>query len=353
MIDYFILDTSYRKSRVLDQYISMIWHEKYDDVGEFQLMYNEELFKKTGIAIGTRIGNSKTNVVMTVRSITRKHEEHQGFIYTIEGLSLQYILSYRAIFGGSAKPNLKLSGSMGKIICNAVASCFVEGTTYFTYDAIPYFYCLDETNSVEMMRAELQPKGLLETVKELAAIKDMGFEVYPRESGVGYHFRVYHGQYRNYHLSADFDNVQNEQYLLDDYSFKNVAYVWSKDQTKAIAVGYNDISHTRRSGMARRVLNVAADDIDPTDYATNAEFTEALVFRGKTELAKYKHNYVYDVELVDEKLTYVDHFRLGDLMTFRSGTGGYNQVRVVENMWTHDREGFKSHPTFRMWDSEQ
>ena len=347
MIDYFLLDRQFRRTNVIDQYNSIIWSERYDTVGTFELKFSEtNLPESYTIIPGDYIGNSRSNVKMMVESVSRKLTKDEGVTYTYQGKSLQNLLNQRSIFVGVKNPNFKYRSNLGEIICKAVQICFVPDSVYFPKDAIDGFVVINDSGTVEAISAELKPRNLLDTVLELLPMKNLGFDVYPIESS-GFHFRVYNGKrIRGVRLSVDFDNVISDQHLTDISEHKNVAYVWSGDQTKFTAVYANGPAHMR-DGIDRKVLQVDATDIREEDYDDRAMFVEALQFRGLSELAKCQRWKLYSAEIDPEALIYRKDFFLGDVVEARGLEGRFVEVMFVENTWTHDREGFKSIPTVR------
>lgn len=352
LIDYFLVDRRYEPYRVIDEYNTMSWTERYDDVGEFQLTYSEKEFLNSGVSIGMNISNSKSTTVMTVKSVSRKIEQDGRISYVVEGRSLQNILSYRAIFKGSSNPNLKLKGTLGKVVCDAVKSCFVEGRTFYPHDIVPGFYTVDRSNSNETLTVELKPEELLGVVKNLCSMGDLGFDIIPEDGGSRLGFKVYSGIERSQVISMDFGNLKGEQNYSSDMDYKNVAYVWSADQSRAIATSADGTTTSRFTGLARRVLNIKADDISADEYEDPNEFNNALVSRGRFELARNRKVDLLEAEVVDEKMKYLDDFKLGDILTFRGVDEKYKKVRVSENIWTHDQDGFRSYPTIRNLSNE-
>ena len=347
VIDYFVLDHKFRRTNVIDQYNSMIWSERYDNVGTCELVFHETNRPMNySIVPGVYLGNSKSNVIMKIESVSRKFVKGEGVTFTYRGKSLQNLLSQRAIFVGVKNPNFLYRSNLADTICKVVERCFVRGSTYFPDDAIDGFTVINDAGTVEAISSELKPRNLLETVLELLPMKDIGFEVYPVEP-YGYHFRVYDGAKRQgVMLSVDFDNVTSEQHLTDISEHKNVAYVWSGDQTRFTAAYANDPAELR-DNIDRKVLQVDASDIRAEDYETDALFKEALQFRGLQELAKCKRWKFYDAEIEPNTFTYRKDFFLGDVVKVRGLEGRFVEMMLVENTWTHDREGFKSIPTVR------
>ena len=347
VIDYFVLDYKFRRTNVIDQYESMIWSERYDTVGVCELIFHESnLPQDYAIVPGVYIGNSKSNVIMKIETVTRKFVKGEGVTFTYHGKSLQNILNQRAIFVGVKNPNFRYRSNLADTICKVVEKCFVKGSVYFAADAIDGFKTINDTGTGEAISSELKPRNLLDTVLELLPMKGIGFEVYPVEP-YGYHFRVYDGAKRQgVMLSVDFDNVTSEQYLTDISEHKNVAYIWSGDQTRFTAAYANDPAEMR-DNIDRKVLQVDASDIRAEDYESDALFKEALQFRGLQELAKCKRWSFYDAEIEPGTFTYRKDFFLGDVIKVRGLEGRFSEMMLVENTWTHDREGFKSIPTVR------
>lgn len=344
MIEYYRLDNRFERVKVLEDYSSMLWSERYDAVGSFTIVYSAKDYK-LDLTPGTYLGNSKTRTVMRVTRNERSFSS-EGVVYTISGYSLQHILSQRSLFIGVKNPNLKYRSTLGNVICKAVEVSLVPGAVYFPGDAIDGFQTLNESGTVEALSVELKPSNLLDLVLELLPVKGLGFEIYPIKP-YGFVFRVYDGAKRqNVMMSVDFDNVISDRFISDSKDHKNVAYIWSAEQTRFVVVYANGPS-SERDNLDRKVLQVDASDIRSEDYADPALFKEALMFRGYQELAKYDHVRLYDGEVLGEAIEYGSDYFLGDVIRVRGITGNFVDMKLVENTWAHDRDGFKSIPTVR------
>lgn len=350
MIDFYFLNVDYSRMTIVDQFISMVWTERYDDVGEFELIYSEEHYPDNIVKLGRALGNSKSNVIMLVEQIHRTFSEGETAQVKIKGRSLQSLLMRRSIFVGLANPNLKLVGTTGQILKAATEKCFVTGKTYFPSDAIDGFSVIDDTLSVQRKVAELKPGELLERIKPLMPMKGIGFEVFPKTSTPGYICRFYHGAYRPHILSSDFDSFKGEETLSQNVDFKNIAYVWSGDQTKFVTATYGTSVYLE--GISRRIITIEASDIRAEDYTSGDDFREALYLRGYTELYHLQPKNVFSAEIADNVLSYIDDYNLGDILKYRGRDGEILEVRVTENIWTVDVDGFKSYPTVTTRDAE-
>lgn len=82
---------------------------------------------------------------------------------------------------------------------------------------------------------------------------------------------------------------------------------------------------------------------DPTETAW---LNNALVLRGKDELAKNRSVSAFDGELTFKTgYIYELNYQLGDLVEMRSSNGVTNQMRVTEQIFVSDNEGERAYPT--------
>lgn len=87
-------------------------------------------------------------------------------------------------------------------------------------------------------------------------------------------------------------------------------------------------------------------DYDPieTEWLNNA-----LVLKGKDELAKNRSVSAFDGELVFKTgYIYEINYQLGDLVEMRSSNGVTNHMRVTEQIFVSDNEGERSYPTLEI-----
>lgn len=99
-MDIYILDTDFNKVRVIDNYISLIWNEKYYEPGDFQLtMPFSKIEDFSDICVNNYVRIPDSEYVMIIETINIVTSSEEGYKITISGKDLTSILSRRVTMG--------------------------------------------------------------------------------------------------------------------------------------------------------------------------------------------------------------------------------------------------------------
>lgn len=345
-MEVYIVNSEFDKLTVLDEYESFIWTERYSSYGDFEISLPPG--SKWGwINPGSYIMQSETSKVMRVE--TREEQKNSDGLETtrISGRSLESILDDRAVFPNqSSTTNWSSSGPMGQIIKRLVDFICVDGLGYSSLDIIPGLYTVDETYNTDWIISSAKRQSLYSAIVEMCDSTNLGFSLTLQSSSPQFRFSVYEGTLRDGVIfSSSLENLTEERLILDWSSYKNTAYVWSKDGLRReIVVPKN--GSVLRSGLDRKILHVDATDIDPASM-NEATLVGALQQRGKEELAKHRKTRAFDGKILPGSgFRYQAHYSLGDIITLKDRQGNEYEVRVTEYIWASDGEGMRSYPTF-------
>lgn len=359
-MEVYTLDSLYRRVEVVDKFESLIWTEKFNAFGDFQLTLPSTLESRRLLASGTKLAMNESYRVMTVETTENKIEADGTAMFTVKGRSLEMILEDRVarqtMTSLTTEPKWLISGVPAAVAREVFDHVIRDGSlslddkitllqvgSLFPASSIP-----EPTDEIEV---ELLLMSVYSAVKQVADAYNLGFRLVRNFDMGELYFDIYSGDDRTSSqsikpvviFSPDLDNLQNTTELATSASYKNCAYVFSP-------VGYEIVFpldvDPEVSGFERKVISVSADDITDTDPLIASA---KMIQRGREELAKNRKFAAFDGELnQNAQYKYGIDYNLGDLVEMRNSDGVTNNMQVTEQIFVSDREGERSYPTLSL-----
>jgi len=362
-MELYILDSLLRRERVVDRFESLIWTERYADVGEFELVVHSTPENRTMFVSGVQLAMNRSYRVMTVETIESKTDSEGRALLTVKGVSLEAILDQRVVkktmSSITTEPKWTLTGKPADVARQMFDHVCRSGNLNIG-DKIPFLMpgTIFPEHSIpepfDSITWDQEPDSLLSAVKKICEMYDLGFRLVRNFDASQLYFDIYTGSDRTSSqntlnpviFSPELDNLQNTTELTTIEESKNVAYVFS---SQGFVIVYGDMVDPEVEGFERRVMMVNADDLENNadgTAPTAAQITAYLTQRGREELNQKRSWSAFDGEL-NQNSAYkyeIDYF-LGDLVDMRNVDGVVNKMRVTEQIFVCDREGERAYPT--------
>jgi hypothetical protein len=357
----YMLDSLYQRSIIIEDYDSLIWTERFSDIGDFELKiaatYDSRRKFKPEKTLLQRDGSYR---MMVVEKVEEKTEDDGRTNLKITGRSFERVLDDRVVLSALSNSTDTESWHIGSSPGAIIDFLFIEicqngmldagdiiqyidcGNSIYPPDTIP-----EEENTVWF---SIEPKSLYTVIKGICDQFSMGFRISLQyNSNPPYlEFNHYTGrdlttaQTENTPVvfNASLENLQNPTALKTSDKYKTVAYVLSPVGSAIVTLTFEGYS---ASNVERRVLLVIAKDITDSNPTVAME---QMSQRGAEELAKYARLSMVDGE-VDQYTTYVygQDYHLGDFVEVQNSDGGIEICRVTEHIYVSDGEGERSYPT--------
>ena len=362
-MEIYILDPLYRRIHLFDRYESLIWTERYSEVGDFKLVIESTPSTRTLFKTGVKLGMSHSDRGMIVETVVDKIDEDGRRMLTIDGHSFEKILTDRAAAkkANPADPapmaEWVLTGKPADVARELVFSV-ISPNGLNLYDQLPLLRPSTERYSPEenipepeeVITVKIAPKTLYDALKELCDAWQMGFRLVKPRTQAALYFEIYSGNNRTTGqftrtpvvFSPELDNLQNTTELNTIDQSKNVAYVFSP--AGFLMVQPENVPPDTE-GFDRNVLIVNADDV--TAETPNKD--QVLRQRGLEAIAQAKAIQAFDGEInQNSQYTYGVDYVVGDLVEMRNIDGLTNQMRVTEQIFVSDKEGERSYPTLAL-----
>ena len=352
-MEVYVLDSLFRRVKVIDRFESLIWTERFNSAGDFSLRVRASIDMTSWLQKGVHLAMNESHRVMTVETIELDEDTS---VLTVTGPSLEAVLEDRAAVLRDE------NGFATKWIIEATP---VE-TAKRLFDDICIQGSVDEKDILPMMFSgniivpastipevvdaiisEIEPKSLYEAIKQLATVWVFGFSILRRYDMSQLYFDVYTGNDRS-SAQTDFDpvifsprldNLQNIKSLDTISGTKNVVIVHSE---------FGNYEYTPEDvnvdvdGFERRVLVVAAENI--AEDTPNP--TILMDQQAREALAEHRAFTAFDGEVStrSQHKYGLDYF-LGDIVELQNRDGTSQKMRVTEQIFSSDGEGDKSYPT--------
>ena len=352
-MEFLILDENLNASSVLDTYESILWTDRYNKCGDFEIYTSMSDTVLSRIKQDYYIWTRDSEHVMIVEDIQITSDAEDGNNLIVVGRSLESVLDRRIIWKQTV-----LSGNFQ----NGIKKLLDENVISPTDESrkINNFVFVESTDpAVTSLTLEAQFTGdnLYEAICDLCASKDIGFKITLTDDGK-FAFQLYAGADRTYDqlvnphvvFSPSFENIINSNYLESKKSLKTVTLVagegeGSDRKTKEVA-----ISSGGGSGLGRRELYTDARDISSTTdngTLTEAEYNSQLEQKGKEKLADNTVTKTFEGEMETSKMfVYGEDFFMGDIVQIVNEFGIEAKARVVEMIHSQDENGIDFYPTF-------
>ena len=359
-MELFILDSLFRRKTIVEDYISLVWAERFNEFGDFKVVIPSNYANKVLYKPGLFFGISKSDRIMKLETVEDAEEDGVKTL-TLSGRSIEFILEHRVVWPTnaalSATPSWTISGPPKAIIDSVVSAQLSRsswepnnipnlrlGVSRYPLDTI-----IPPADSIAIRMTE--PTSLYNYIKEIAKNYGLGFRIYkgPQWDDEIY-YDTYSGSDRTLGQSAvppvvfsfDLENLNSWSILKSVEKQFYGCYVFSKYGFDEVYVNGYDASTP--AGINRSIFSIVVTE--PDELTTDSQRQAYRIQKGIEALVSKQDIFVIDGE-VSQNSQYIygtDYF-LGDLVDMRDDTGAINHMRVIEQIFTDDSNGEKAYPT--------
>lgn len=359
-MELYTLDPLLRREYVIDKFESLIWTERFQQFGDFQLDIVSSYKARSQLKTDTYLALNKSNYVMRIESVEDDVNEDGEKILVVKGRSLEALLydrvAYLANTDTTTTPKWTITDVPAEV-CRTIFHDICVTGILDPGDVIPFinegtFMPADTiVEPIDPITVDISPTAVYDAIAQVAQIWNLGFRILRQQDMSKLWFDIYVGSDRTTAqttlpavvFSPEMDNLQNTKELTSIEGAKNVAYVYSPDGFQMVFAAGVD---PEVEGFERHVLAVDANDIT-TESTTDVP--AALQQRGYEELAKNRTYQAFDGEISQSsQYVYGTHYNLGDVVETRNVDGVTNNMRVTEQIFVEDKEGERTYPTLTL-----
>lgn len=349
-MDLLVLNKSLDAFYVLDTYTSLIWTDRYNKYGDFELTLPASSELIDVMQQDYYLYNSRSEHVMIIEQLTIKTDSEEGGTFTVTGRSLESLLDRRIIWGLKS-----LNDTLQNGIKTLLDECLISpSNTNRKIENFAFEASTDPAITELSISAQYTGDNLYDVISGVCEERGIGFKVTLSEDKK-FVFKLYAGVDRSYSqtevpyvvFSPKFDNLISSNYLESRSSLKNVTLVGGEGEGSArryTAVGDS-------VGMNRREMFTDARDISSDtnegEKLTDEEYISQLRQRGKEDLAENVEVVSFEGEAeTTEMFVYGEDFFAGDIVQISNEYGHDTTARVVEVVMSEDESGSSVYPTF-------
>jgi len=349
-MEIYVLDSGLNLSYITDEASSVIWHRKYFEPGEFQVVTILSQENLDAFKIGNFVWLHGQDEVGVIEHIEFRQEKDGSQSMIIVG-SLATGLLRRRIILGTEYINDTVENAMRRIVNNHAVSPADSARD------IPSLVLGELKGYPERITYQVSYANVCDELQRLGQLAGLGYRVLLDYDSKQLIFDVYKGVDRTAGqsvnsravFSTDYENVLEQTYIDSMKDYRNVAIVAGAGE------GAERIIATAGAGIGldRLEIYIDARDLQPVDEMGNPipepEYIELLVNRGLTKLAQYPLNRTYDanINVVSGNLVYRQDFDLGDLVTIKNDQWGVTiDTRITEMEEVYEQTGMDVYATF-------
>lgn len=296
-MELYVLDSLLRRVTVIDQFESMIWTERFFEIGDFEveLFYTPQL--RALLPPGTLLAMSDSFRVMKVELLEQNVGSDGNETLKVSGRSIESMMELRSARNITTplidRPKQTYIGPSIVTIVDNMFYNVCQSNDAFPEDNIPFMSpgtLIPKGNipapvsqaSDGLFRIDVGPNNLYQTISELCQAYRIGFRLVRDYDNSRLLFDVYTGfdrttsqtSYNPVVFSKDLDNLTNTSRVNSISSYKNVAYVYHPHlfhMVRAAGIPANI------SGFARNVLTLDASDIEVDPFELNITSAQQTV----------------------------------------------------------------------------
>lgn len=381
-MEIYILDSLLRAIDIVDEYVSMIWTERYAVKGDFELVTLSTPANRNRFVEDTMLMIPDSKRIMRVKTISDTVDVEKGATLTIKGYELSQIFEERvsasydvsdptmlnAVTYFNGYLPLDLMQTMVWRICISASTWQINSG-----DTIPYLQDMND-HPASLYPADTIPHpsdtviweqkidSLYNAVTDVAKAYDVGYRLYKDPSASKLYFEAYTGVDRTsvqtnnpaVIFSSDMQNLQNTTDYKDSTQHFNVVIAVYEYQNPTEG-GYPP-TLTVSETVADPELAFSSGGFDQkTKFISISQLPEGMELTdvpayltqlGLEELTRSRPTNVYDGE-IDEHADFVYErdYNLGDLVEVRGNDGGAAFMRVEEQIIKYDANGKASYPS--------
>lgn len=380
-MDILVLNKDFETVRVIDDYISIIWTERYARPGEFSLEVHAEDLFKYNLVPGYFLWKKDTKSIMCIEYMKLKTDEVEGNTIVVKGRSMECYLDRRIMVG-----KVIFDETVVRVVVETILNDNIikpkNKVRKAQLDVDPF----PEEAESDTFTGEFQGETVGDVLQELCAVLGYGYSLWVNPDTRTYKFKLYKGVDRSWRqtenswvvYSPKLDTLLTSEFVYDDTDTATSFVICGEEACQTInpstgAVYDWDqvwlVTDDETTGWDRKEAFIDGSNISrwQGDYllGTFDPKPPEDVTHGWKKLNElfYKRLLLYKTEEVRQQATVGalkfeatgdqnvqwhlnEHMFLGDIVEIVNEYGIGAACRITEVIFSHDRNGIKFYPTF-------
>lgn len=358
---------------IIENFSSIIWHEKFYDKGEFQItahltQKNLSLIKTDYYYFRYDPQSIKEQTFMQIKEVKIESKEDTGDVITATGVSGSEFLERRIVWNITKFVNKDVCYVLNTLVAENAGSYSAEhkenildfGRAEENRTLWIYFLKKDYFDLGTSITLQVTGKNLLEIVKQLCKENSLGFKLNhierlssqkTDEEGTGhitsshvFSFKILKPTDRSNYIifSDDYDNINSATYIKNVVNRKNVVLLAAEGEGAA-RKRFTFTDNIESANFERFEAYVDIRDSDKEEL-TDKEYEESLKIEATKQFSTIEE--AFETELfTDGVFKFNRDFFLGDYVTIKK-FGLEIKAQVIENIESIDLNGYINTPIF-------
>lgn len=301
MIDIYVLNKDLEEIGIVDTYTSLIWVNRYDEIGDCELYIeatneNLALLKK-----GNYLSRHDDDMVCRIEKVELDTDTENGNYIIATGYDTKKIIDQRIIWGQSNVDG-NVENYVRSLVYNALVNPTLSERAITDTKGRKNFFLGNKASFSEVTSEQNSYKNIGEKIRDFCKRYDWGYKVIVALKN--FYFLLYKGTDKSESVifSPDYENLKTTTYIDDSSNIGNVALVAGEGEGSKRSrnvSGYEE-------GMDRYEIGVDARDISrniswgdlTAMYPTTDEGGQGYIYKTAQEDAAYKMNYI-NIPIID------------------------------------------------------
>ena len=329
-MELYLLDDSFNKIALIDNYESLIWAKRYNSKGALDLQtLPSQLFKK-GYYLQR---NDELESLFKITALEYSNDELIVGAEDIQCLLYQRIIWKTVVFSGTVEDYIR------KIITDNIISPSnsARKIANFTLGARQGFTDTIETQS--------DYENLGEAIEELCKTYDYGFRVLFKNGG--FVFELYKGSENVCIFSPEYENLGDTKFTtnLDEWANSELVGGEGDGVARRLEAVYKGTAEPQGLARYEKFLDESSLSIEQEDPVGEEIYRKQLQQKGREDLASLKTE-EFEGDVVLATYTYKQDYNLGDTVYARDHYGNEGSFRIREVTETWDDKGYSLEISF-------
>jgi hypothetical protein len=358
-MEFLVRGTDRNPVGVLDNFISAVWREHYNEAGDFEILTKPTEALLTLLAKDNYLCIERSDKWMIIESRQMIYDPDEGYRLLVKGRSLESLLDRRIILQEEIIDNDQVED--GLYFCITRNMIDSPGQPQRNFPNFRFVVSSDPDIRIPRMSAKyIHREYVYDIVTYWTQPNNMGWRIHWNPSDNWFDFKLYLGTDRSHAqtfrpiviFSPSFDNLLHSEWVDSYRYYKDYALVMG-DNTDGPAHVVESKPSPDPSGLSRRELFVDATDVSKFYAGSSTElpisqYLDILYKIGDRRRATINSPLSTFMGKIysDVVFRYNEDFFLGDIVAMNDGEGHSGSVRVVEYTFGQELDGEYSYPTF-------
>lgn len=261
MIELYVLDKDLQQIKVIDSYTSLIWANRYNEVGDCELYIEATDENLKVLRKGNYLSRHDDEMVCRIEKVELDTDTENGNYIIVTGYDCKKIVDQRVIWGQSNVDG-NVEDYIRDLVYKSLVSPNLSARQITNSQGRSIFYLGDKANFTEVTSEQNSYNNIGQKVRDFCQKYGWGYKVIVDNTVNNFYFLLYKGTDRSdlVIFSPEYENLSSSKYVTDSSNIANVALVAGEgegsDRARNVS-GYDE-------GLDRNEIFVDARDVSRT-----------------------------------------------------------------------------------------